>query len=129
MADIKITFDAWKITKIFLDRWKIWINKVLWKAKDIAETISPTDTWDYIRSHKIQPAREEWNLVVWRLTNDSEHAYWVEYWFRKDPVNRHKWPPRKASTVIYNWVGARVYTRTVTNNQKSFMDIIIKELW
>lgn len=90
-----------------------------------AKELAPTDTRDYINSFKINKAKIEGTKIKSWITNSSKHAEWVETWFRKAPVNRHKWPPRTASTRIYTWIWANVQQRVAVE----FTPKIPKLLW
>lgn len=100
-----------------------WVNKGLDILDKSIEDKSPIDTWEYIAWNKRDNAQRELNKIVWKVYNDSENGYEVEYWFRSTPVNRHKnrrswWP------VIYRGVGARVYTRSIDENDQKIKDIL-----
>ena len=109
-------------------------NKIIQKMQLAAEVLyeeimllSPTDTYEYILWNKIIPVIKKWNIIETWVINSSFHAYWVEYWFAdwKDMALKwHKWPPRDDSTVIYRWVWASPYRRSVDNKQKEIINII-----
>lgn len=124
---VKITgFDFNTLTSRIATRLRTGINKALNPMKEFIETISPEDTRDYVLNHKIKPAKREWDAIVWSVFNDSEHAFGVEFWFRKSPVN---WSKQDWVT-IYNWVWAKVYTRAANNPrlQEKIQSIISQAL-
>ena len=125
---VKLVLSNTSIADFYLKRAVPWINKALELRKKTMEEMSPTDTGNYIRSHKIEEAVVAWGRAKWANVNDSEHAFWVEYWFRKSPVNRHKWPPRNSSTVIYNGVGASVMRRAVEVTKKDVVSLIVDSI-
>jgi len=125
---VKILLSNTSISNFYLRNVKSWIDKALKLRNEKMKVISPTDTGDYIRSHKTKQATISWNSVKWANINDSAHAFGVEFWFRKTPVNRHKWPPRNSSTVIYSGVGARVMNRTVEDTKQQTIDLIVNSL-
>lgn len=107
------------------EKWVIiGMKKSLDFRKEYAEDLSPTDTWKYIRSHQIQEPKKQWRFIVGANVNDADDAFWVEYGFRRTPVNRHKWPPRSPATRIFTWVWANVYTRTAKETKKIVLDQI-----
>lgn len=120
------SFD--NVTKKIVRDLQKWVNQSLEKRKDYAEMISPTDTWEYIRSHKIQEAVVIWNKIVWANVNDALDAFIVEFGARQLPVNRHKWPPRNAWTIIYRWVGANVYQRMNFDTKQDVEKILSKSV-
>ena len=113
-----------QIWNIYINAIKKWVDDALVIRKQYAEKISPTDTKEYIRWHDIEKAVETGWFVVWSNINRDEHAFWVEYWFSKSPVNRHKWPPRNASTRIFNGIWAQVYQRMAKNTLEEVENII-----
>lgn len=106
-----IWFNVNKITRSLEERLVDGINNATANRVQFIERISPVDTWDYIDSHKIKKAVRVWRFVVWSNFNDSEHAFWVEFGFRRSPVN---WSKRDKIT-IYRWVWANVMQRTALN--------------
>jgi len=96
--------------------------------KEYAEKISPVDSGDYIRSHKIIDPTVKWSRVTGWNENDSEHAFWVEYWFRRTPVNWHKWPPRSDGNKIYRGTWAKVLTRTGVDTVDQVQNLIVKKI-
>lgn len=118
---IKINFDS--LHKEVLQA----VDKAINDSLDILETSieekTPVKTWKYEEGHKKTKAHKVNNKIVWEVYNDMEYAKEVEYWFRKSPVNWHRnWE------IIYNWIGARVYTRTLDENEKKIKDLISKAI-
>lgn len=89
------------------------IDQTLQEALDYAKAISPTETNEFVNSHKTQQARRVWWQVIWELVNDAPHANILEDGVQGKTYNYHKWPPRDQSTRIYSWVGNRTYQRTL----------------
>lgn len=106
-----------------------WVDRSLEVRKSYAEAISPTDTREYINAHKIKSAVIQWNKIIGANENDASDAFIVEFGASKSPVNRHKWPPRDASTVIYNGVWANVYQRTNFDTKKQVETILSNAFW
>lgn len=99
------------------------INEALGVLEKDIENKSPVDTGDYISWNKRDSAKREWDKVVGSVFNDSKNATNVEFGWRKTEVNRHKnrkqwWP------VIYRGVGARVYTRSLDENESKVRKIL-----
>jgi hypothetical protein len=125
MAKI-IWFDLGSITWVVEEALVKWIDKALSFRAPFIREISPIDTGDYIGKHKISKAKNEWWVIIGSNLNDSEHAFWVEFGFRKTPVNWSK----EDKTTIYNWVWANVMQRA-TNDQtirNQVLGIIVKQL-
>ena len=123
----KITgLDFNTLTRRIASRLRTGINRSSVIYKDFVEQISPEDTSDYVINHKIRPAKREWDTIVWSVYNDSEHAFWVEFGFRKSPVN---WSKQDGVT-IYNWIWAKVYMRAEANPrlQEKIQSIISQAL-
>lgn len=120
------SFD--NVTKSMITKLKDWVDKSLEVRKEYAERISPTDTWEYIRWHNIEQARLQWDRIIGANINHAKDAFIVEFWARKEPVNRHKWPPRTSSTVIYRWVGANVYQRTNFDTKEQVENILARSI-
>lgn len=107
MALIKM--EAIPIAQALLRKAIPLMNNALEQRKVYAEAISPVDSGDYISKHKVNRAQFWWLEVVGSNENDSEHAYGVEFGFRKTPVN---WTDRDGSAIIANpSVGAKVMQR------------------
>lgn len=125
MAKI-IWFNVNKITRKMEDRIIKWINKALETRVDYIKQISPEDSGDYIQSHSIRNAKRQWDVISWANSNNSDDAFWVEFWFRKAPVNWSK----KDWLAIYNWVWANVMQRTTANPslRKQVAEIISRTL-
>ena len=123
---MKIYFTklTWNIEKAITD----WINEATDYLIEKVREKSPTDTGAYIKWHKIEKATNYWNRIKGSVYNDMEYAQEVEYWFRRSAVNWHKWPPRNESTRFYTWVGARPYTRTWDEEEKTIINIIKKNI-
>lgn len=109
-----------------IKRWLQWWigNLAKGKIKQSIKEKSPVDTWEYIAWNKDSWVITKWDTVSIDLYNDSRYAKEVEFWFRSAPVNWHKnrrawWP------VIYRWVWARVYTRTIDENRTIIKNTII----
>ena len=120
-------FEVGKITKKVEERIKQWIDKATANRVDYIERISPVDSGDYISKHKIRKASKQWAYISWWNFNDSENAFWVEFWFRKAPVNWSK----KDWTTIYTWTWANVMQRTTLNARlkKETIDIVKQALF
>ena len=123
---VKIDFNLKKIFANYDKALIKWIDKATAFRKPFIEEISPVDTGDYIDSHKIRPAKIDWDFVVGSNFNDSDHAFGVENWFRRAPVNWSKkdWIP------IFNWTWAKVLQRATDdqNLKNQVLWIIVKEL-
>lgn len=120
----KIPFTTQALNQLYLKLAIPWVNEALRVRDMVMKEYAPTDTGDYGRSFSINDARFDWQKTVGSNVNDSEHAFWVEFGFRKTPVNRHKGPPRTESTRIYTGVGAKVMTRTVEETANDVLDLI-----
>jgi hypothetical protein len=118
--------DLWKLTRKMQSRVIKWINIALENRVDFIERISPEASWDYVESHFIRKAEIKGWFISWWNANDSDHAVWVETWFRNSSVNWSK----KDNVTIYNWVGANVMQRTTLNPRlkKETIAIITKTL-
>ena len=124
----KIPFTAQAISQLYLKLAIPWINNALNMRDREMKELAPTDTGEYERGFKIDEAQYQGTKTVWANVNDSDHAFGVEFGFRKTPVNRHKWPPRDSSTVIYNGIGAKVMTRTVDNTRDDVLSLITQSI-
>ena len=118
----KIPFTAKAFINEFGKRLARWVNTAVEARVDFIQAISPIDSWDYIQSHRVEKAKLVWRDIVAANVNDSEHAFGVEFWFRKAPVNwsREDW------TTIYTGVWANVMQRATEVLKKQTIDIITK---
>jgi hypothetical protein len=114
----------WDIQNRLIIKVNEWLEVL---SKSIEEK-SPTDTKKYIKWNKVIKAIKSWSKVIWKVYNDSEYWQKVEFGWRANAVNWHKWPPRNAWTRIFTWQGARVYTRTKDEKEQEVINII-KNLW
>ena len=103
---------------------KNWINQSLEVLKDFAEVISPEDTREFVRAHKIDKATESLWIITWTLYNDTEYAWILEYWVWWNKYNYHKWKVWWPRQIIYSWVWNRTYTRTADTNESEIKKII-----
>ena len=123
---IKLTLPnlIWALTDLAVEGMKEWLE-----VRDkYAKEISPIDSGDYIRSHRIVDPKVTGTRIVWGNENDSEHAFGVEYGFRRTPVNWHKWPPRTDGNKIYRGTGAKVMTRTGIDTIDEVQNLIVKKI-
>lgn len=125
MAKIKFTAEA--IMNALRQRQVNATNEVLEEAKKYAESISPTDTEEYIKSFVIKPARswKRWQ-VVWELTNTSEYAMIIERWVQGKTYNYHRWPRKWPRKVIYSWVWNRTIQRAKDATRNLFKSKLAK---
>jgi len=108
-----LTRDLWVIKAHYAWIAKTAIDETLKLAKQYAEEMSPTDTWEFAASHKINPAQRKWDTIEWSLENNAKHARILETGVRGRIYKYHKWPPRDDSTVFFVWVGNRTYQRSI----------------
>ena len=126
MSSIPLNLQA--LWKVILSRALNGVNKALIEREKKMKQYAPTDSGDYSIHFTIKQATLEWNQVVGSNKNNSEHAFGVEYGFRKTAVNWHKWPPRNSGTKIYNGIGAKVMQRVVTETAAETLSMIVKSI-
>lgn len=101
-----------------------WVNEATKEAKNLIDQKTPEDTKRLLSKNKIQEAKVVKDTVQWSVENDTEYAFFVEYWVRsrKYNYNKPKW------NIFYRWVGARMFTRTKEEINKNIDKIINKYL-
>ena len=120
----KFNIDLWKYSDKIEKQLVEGINdSTIILLSDIIQK-SPVDSWKYLKWNKRKTASKEWNKIIWKVYNDCEYAEDVEVWFRSTPVNwyknRKKWWP----VILPNSQGARVYTRSFTENEQEIKNIL-----
>lgn len=121
---VKVKLDAKDFIKMFTKRLTDWVNKAVESRVGFIKSISPEASGDYINSHKVSKAKLVGRNIEASNFNDSQHAFGVEFWFRRAPVNWSK----EDWVTIYNWVWANVMTRATQNLKKNTFDIINKAI-
>lgn len=109
----------------------IWaVNKWLEELKEWVDEKTPEDTKTLLWNNQITQADIVWNTVMWKVFNDTEYAYKVEYWMPR-AVNYHKpkWTVFFKSWQ-YKWLaGARMFTRTKDEMEQKIVNDIKKSIW
>lgn len=113
-----ITFkvDTGKVTKQLLTERVVTMKKLTDDLYAEINRISPVDTWTYKKSNRNEWVQVDGNKVIWKVSNNSEYAERVEFWFgpwwriwwRQTAVT---WHPTEAPN--YRWRWARVYSQSI----------------
>lgn len=112
-----------------LDKIKInfisWINNWLEFLKEKIIEKTPEDTKKLVWSYQKKSASINWNIISWKIYNNTPYAYYVEYWVwgKIYKYNKPKW------NIFKIWVWARMMTKTKEDNQEEIVNIIKKSLW
>lgn len=102
------------------------INLALEVLKDWVDEKTPEDTKTLLWNTKIEKAKDEWNKIVGKVSNDTEYAIYVELWVWDRAYNYHK--PKW--TQFYTWIWARMFTRTADEKENEVIKIVSKKiLW
>lgn len=124
MSNWLFTLNLWKYVKTAENSLKKWIDEALEILNDFAVEISPEDTGDFVKNHKIISAKIENNKIVWTLENNTPYAIYLEYWVWWKEYNYYKWARWWSRTKIHVWVWNRTYTRTLDENQTRIIQLI-----
>jgi hypothetical protein len=102
-----------------------WINEALRYVKRKIEDKTPEDTKKLVWSYKIQEARQTWNIISWKVYNNTPYAYYVEYWVWGKIYKYNK--PK--GNIFKLWVWARMITQTKEEETWNITQIIKSKLW
>lgn len=101
-----------------------WVSKGLDILQQEIDKRTPEDTKTLLSNNKkIWPVKTL-TTIGWSIENDTEYAFFVEFWVRNRVYNYHK--PKW--TVFYQWVGARMFTRARDDNETRIRNIINEAL-
>lgn len=101
------------------------IDKSLDFMKKKIEDLTPEDTKELVWNYEIENATLKWNIISWKVYNNTDYAYWVEYWVagRIFKYNKPKW-------IIFTiWIWARMMTKAGEKNRDNIQNIIKESLW
>lgn len=121
---VKIPFTAKAFINLYGKRLAKGSLQAVKARESFIVAISPEDSWDYVSHHKIEGPKLRWTEIVTANVNDSEHAFWVEFWFSKTPVNWSK----EDWTTIYTGIWANVMQRATEVLKKQTIDIITRAI-
>lgn len=102
-----------------------WINEWLDYLKEKIEEKTPEDTKTLVWSYKIEKANVNWDIISWKVYNNTPYAFYVEYgvWGRIFKYNKPK------GNIFKVWVWARMITTTKEQESKNIIEIIKSKLW
>lgn len=85
---------------------------------------SPVDTGKFIQDNRNEWVRQEWDTIIWRVTNEWEYSEKVEWWWRKTPVNWHL-----RSGQIYYDIWAHPFEKSLKKVEQNFIKKLQLKLW
>ena len=113
---------------MFNDVILLWVNKALVKLKQLVDEKTPIDTSTLIGNNIIIPATINWNIISWKVINETEYAPYVEYWVQGKGYNYYKGDRKSWWSPFYSWVWARMFTRTRDETEAEVKAMIEQEL-
>lgn len=125
MVRIDLVKQFWNVQKI-LEKWlERWMRQSLRVLLAELVRLTPENTREMVNSYRIEWLTRQWNNIVWTITNDADHAIYVEYGSTWLAFNYHK--PKWS--VFYTWVWNRTFARAIDNKRDEILQIIAKNLW
>lgn len=96
------------------------INKWLKILKQSVNDKTPEDTLTLLGNNEIIGPIQQGSIIMWEVKNETPYATYVEYGIPGKKYNYHK--PKW--TVMYRWVGARMFTRTKLEKEKEILALV-----
>jgi len=120
--------DLSKVLSELRKRARIWVTKALPVLMEELKKLTPEDTKEMLNSYKVLETKEYADRVEWSITNDSEHAIFVEYGVKWKEYDYHKPAWKDPRPVIYTGEGNRTFARAVDNKRNTISSIIQQAL-
>jgi len=96
-----------------LDAWMI-------AVKEMVDLLTPEDTWVLIANNKRDAIKISWDLIVWRVHNDTSYAIDVEEWmwrtFSYQKPKGNKWR--------YVWEWVHTYERALAATEPIILQFL-----
>jgi len=125
MVKIDFTENFWLVSKL-LQKWlELWMRKSLLVLLEELKRLTPEDTKEMLNSYRVGGVTSKGENIVGEITNDADHAIYVEYWVDGVVFNYHKPKWNK----FYSWIGNRTFARAIDNKREEILNIIAKESW
>lgn len=96
------------------------ISRWLQILKKSVDDKTPEDTLTLLGNNQVIGPIQQGSIIMWEVKNYTPYAKYVEYGVRGKKYNYHK--PK--GTVMYRWVGARMYSRTKLEKEKEVLSLI-----
>lgn len=119
-----VPLNVWAITNAYNSAIKRWIRRAIPTLMQELKKLTPEDTKEMLNSYRIEGVEDKWDKIVWTISNDAEHAIYVEYGVEGLTFNYHK--PKWG--VFYRWIGNRTFARAVDNARDKVMQIIFNSI-
>ena len=102
------------------------VDKAVQILKDNIDSKTPEDTKKLLQNNRIKYAQLIWNRIVGSVYNETDYAYFVEYWVSWRSYNYHK---PKGNVFFrgwqYNWLSwNRTFTRASDEIRKDLNKIL-----
>lgn len=119
-----IKLEVWA----FVEHFTKWVERGIAKALPILleelKRLTPEDTKEMLNSYEVkQPIQIDW-VIRWEITNNSDHAIYVEYGVNGNVYMYHK--PK--GNPFYSGVGNRTFARAVDNVRDRITSLIHNEI-
>lgn len=106
------------------ERLKYWLMKA-WKVfLEECKRLTPEDTREMIHSYRISDVEKFGNNYRIVISNESDHAIYVEYGVRWQTFNYHK--PKWS--VFYSWFGNRTMARALDSKKEEMNKILLDSI-
>jgi len=103
------------------------VDTALKFVKDEAEDRTPEDKKNLVKNFEIEPAREVWDKIVWKVKNNTPYAFFVEFWTRRAKnYHKPKWTIFFQSRDYKGLPWARMLTRAVDENRSQINKLLTK---
>lgn len=103
------------------------INDALDFIRAEAEIRTPEDKVNLVKNYEIEPAKESWNKIIWKVKNNTPYAFFVEFWTKRAKnYHKPKWTIFFQSWDYEGLSWARMLTRAVDENRDELNKILTK---
>lgn len=103
------------------------VNDALKFVKSEAEDRTPEDKKELVKNFEIEPAKEVWNKIVWKVRNDTPYSFFVEFGTRRAKnYHKPKWTIAFRSWDYKGLPWARMLTRAVDENREQINKLLTK---
>lgn len=103
------------------------LNDTLEFIKNEAEDRTPEREKNLVKNFEIEPAKSVWDKIIWKVKNNTEYAFFVEFWTRR-AKNYHKprWTVFFKTGQYKGLPWARMLTRAVDENRVEINKLLNK---
>jgi len=120
---VKVNIDSNRLQKELIQNYLRKVNHAVDVLKTEIDRLTPEDTKNLLQNNRVKPAVLIGDKVVGSVYNETDYAFFVEYWVGWNAYNYHK---PKGNT-FYRGIGNRTFTRSLDTIRQDLNKIL--EQW